>query len=156
MIPQNPSSLSQDTKNRIVTSVTDVYAGNQIIGSLGLIGGFQLGASAVVAKSTGDIQAIPDSGGAPGTYRIIFPYANSQIQSINWFEVAGFTPRNPTSVETAAALVTGYNYDASLKQWYITVQIVSNTSWAVLSSPPTGFVVGVRVAVTLLPSANQL
>lgn len=148
--------LSQDTKNRIVESVTSVTNGNQIIGALGLYGGFVLNNNASVKSNAGDIQAAPDSGGAAGTYRVFFPAVNAQIQSIDWFDVSGFTPRIPTGAETAAALVCGYNFDTTLKQWYITVQIVGIDSQAVLSTPPQNFVVGVRAAVTLLPSANQL
>jgi len=148
--------LSQDTKNRIVESVTAVSNGNEIIGALGLYGGFVLNSNASVKSNAGDVQAAPDSGGAAGTYRVFFPAVNAQIQSIDWINVAGFTPRNPTGVETAAALVCGYNFDTSLKQWYITVQIVGIDSQAVLSTPPQNFVVGVRASVTLLPSANNL
>lgn len=148
--------LSQNTKKRIVESVTAVANGNEIIGALGLYGGFVLNSNASVKSNAGDIQAAPDSGGAAGTYRVFFPAVNAQIQSIDWFQVSGFTPRVPTGVETAAALVCGYNYDTSLKQWYITVQIVGIDSQAVLSSPPQNFVVGVRAAVTLKPTANNL
>lgn len=155
MATQTPS-LSQNTKNRIVEAVTSVGNGNQVIGSLGLYGGFVLNSDASVKQNTGDIQAAPDSGGAAGTYRVFFPQVNAEIQSIDWINVGGFTPRSPTGVETADALVTGYNYDTTKNQWYITVQIVSNTTYAVLSSPPQNFVVGVRASVTLLPTANRL
>lgn len=155
MAQQTPS-LSQDTKNRIVEALTSVGNGNQLIGSLGLYGGFVLNSNATVKQNTGDIQAAPDSGGAAGTYRVFFPQVNSQIQSIDWFEIAGFTPRNPTGVETCAARVCGYNYDNSLKQWYITVQIVLLSDGSVNPTPPQNFVVGVRAAITLLPTANRL
>ena len=155
MAQQTPS-LSQDTKNRIVEAVTSNTNGNQVIGSLGLYGGFVLNSDASVKQNTGDIQAAPDSGGAPGTYRVFFPAVNSQIQSIDWFNVSGFTPRNPTTAETCAARVTGYNYDTSLNQWYITVQIALLSDNSVDATPPQNFVVGVRAAVTLLPTANRL
>jgi hypothetical protein len=149
-------SMSPDTNRRVIEAVTSLPAGNQILGSLGQLGGCQLGAGAAIAVQSGDVTVIPDPGGAAGTYRILFPNINSSIQSIAWFEVLGFTPRAPTGVETAAALVCGYNQDATTLQWYITVQVVSNTSWAVLSDPPTGFVIGVRAAFVLTPQANRL
>ncbi|CAM6004815.1 unnamed protein product [Sphagnum balticum] len=149
-------ALSNGTKRRMVIALADRNAGNEVIGAVGLYGGFRIGASAAVASSSGDCQAVPDSGGAPGTYRVMFPAVNAQIQSIDWLNVSGFTPRNPTAAETAAALVTGFNFDPSLKQWYITVQIVGIDSQAVLSSPPVGFTIGVRASVTLLQSANAL
>jgi hypothetical protein len=155
MAQQKPS-LSQDTKNRLVEAVTNVSNGNQIIGSLGVYGGFVLNSDASVKSNAGDIQAAPDSGGAAGTYRVFFPAINSEIQSIDWFEVAGFTPRTPTGVETCAALVCGYNFDTSLSQWYITVQIVLLSDYAVNATPPQNFVVGVRAAVSLKPTANRL
>lgn len=157
MAAQTPS-LSQNTKNRIVESVTNNVNGNQIIGSLGLMGGARINASAAtVAYSTGDVAIVPDSGGAPCTYRVLFPNVNSQIQSINWFEVKGFTPRVPSGVETLDCLVCGYNYDTSLNQWYITIQIVTYGTGAPVSAVTSaGYVIGVRMSPTLLPSANQL
>jgi hypothetical protein len=151
-------SLNKDTARRLIIALSGQQAGNNAIGAIGLYGGAQLGASAAVAGSTGDFVLIPNSGGAPGTYRFIFadPTMNPRVSSIDWFEVLGFTPRNPTAVETAAALVTGYNYDTTLNQWYVTVQVVSNTSWAVLSDPPTGFVVSIRMAVSFQPAANSI
>jgi hypothetical protein len=155
MAVQTPS-LSNGTIRRLIIALADQKAGNEVLGSLGQLGGFRLGASAAIASSSGDCVAIPDSGGAPGTYRVLFPNVNANIQSIAWFEVLGFTPRTPTGVETAVPLVCGYNLDTTRNQWYITVQIVSNTTYAVLSSPPTGFVVGVRAAFTFNPTANAL
>lgn len=154
---QTPS-LTQGTKNRIVESVTSVDAGNQLIGSLGLLGGARINASAdTVAYSVGDVSVALDSGGAPCTYRVTFPNANAQIQSINWIDVKGFTPRVPSGVETLDCLVCGYNYDPTLKQWYITIQIVTyGTGAAVSVVTSAGYVIGVRAAVTLLPTANRL
>ena len=74
---QQTSSLSQNTKNRVVEAVTSVDSGNQIIGSLGLYGGFVLNSNASVKSNAGDVQAAPDSGGAAGTYRVFFPQVNS-------------------------------------------------------------------------------
>lgn len=157
MAQQTPS-LSQDTKNRIVEAVTSVNNGNQIIGSLGLYGGARITASAdTVAYSTGDISLALDSGGAPCTYRVYFPNVNSEIQSIDWIDAKGFTPRAPSGVETLDTLVCGYNYDTSLNQWYVTIQIVTyGTGAAVTTVTSAGYVVGIRVAVTLKPTANRL
>lgn len=157
MAQQTPS-LSQDTKNRIVEAVTNVTNGNQIIGSLGLYGGARINASAdTVAYSTGDISLALDSGGAPCTYRVFFPQVNSEIQSIDWIDVKGFTPRVPSGVETLDCLVCGYNYDTTLNQWYITIQIVTyGTGAAVSAVTSAGYVVGVRASVTLKPTANRL
>lgn len=149
-------SLSKDTQKRIVESLTLQSAGNELNGAVGLYGGFVLNHDATVKLSTGDIVAVPDSGGAPGTYRVMFPNANSLIQSIDWFSVSGFTPRIPTGVETDVARVTGYNFDSTLNQWYITVQIALLSDNSVDPTPPANFVVGVRVAVTLKPTANAL
>jgi hypothetical protein len=150
------ASLSKDTNKRVIESVTSLYSGNQVLGSLGQLGGFQLGSGAAIAVNSGDIMAIPDPGGAPGTYRALFPNVNKGIMSLSWFQVDGFTPRTPTGVETAKALVCGYNQDSTTLQWYITIQIVGITSNAVLSDPPTGFVVGVRAAFVYTPQWNQL
>lgn len=148
-------SLSQNTKTRIVEALTAVKQGNELIGAVGVYGAFRVNADATVQSSTGDIVAIPDSGGAAGTYRVLMPSINSQIQSIDWIDVGGFTPRAPTGVETVSARVCGFNFDVTLKQWYITVQLVLLSSGAVDATPPAGFTTGVRVAVTLLPTANR-
>ena|SRR5271165_1431258 len=157
MANQTPS-LSQDTKNRIVEALTSTSNGNQLLGSLGLYGGARINASAdTVAYSTGDISLALDSGGAPCTYRVYFPNVNAQIQSIDWIDVKGFTPRSPSAVETLDCLVCGYNYDTTLNQWYVTVQVVTyGTGAAVSTVTSAGYVIGVRVAVTLKPTANQL
>lgn len=157
MATQTPS-LSQNTKNRVVEAVTSVNSGNQVLGSLGVYGGARINNSAdTVAYSTGDISVALDSGGAPCTYRITFPNINSQIQSIDWFEVKGFTPRSPSAVETLDTLVCGYNYDNTLNQWYITIQVVTyGTGAAVSTVTSAGYVVSCRMACTLLPTANQL
>lgn len=148
-------ALSKSTKRRIITAVTDAKSGNEIIGSLGQYGGFQVNADATIANVSGDIAVIPSPGNL-GAYRIEFPHINAQIKSLDWFEVKGFTPRNPNGVETADARVTGYNHDATTKQWYITVQLVLLSNGALDPTPPAGFVVGVRAAFTLLPQANAL
>jgi hypothetical protein len=148
------SSISKGTIRRLNTAVGSVPAGNEILGSLGQLGGFSVNADASIKVQQGDISVVPDSGGAAGTYRVMFPNVNSDIQSIAWFEVKGFTPRAPTGVETADARVCGYNFDATLKQWYITVQIVLLSSGAVDATPPAGFAIGVRAAFVLTPQAN--
>lgn len=149
------ATLSKNTKRRIITAVTDAKSGNEIIGSLGLYGGFQVNDVAVVTSVSGPIAVIPSPGNL-GAYRIEFPSINAQIASIDWFEVKGFTPRNPNGVETADARVTGYNQDATTGQWYITVQIVLLSSGALDPTPPAGFVVGIRAAFSLVPQANAL
>ena len=153
MANQTPS-LSKSTIRRLNTAIASVPSGNEILGSLGQLGGFQLGAGGAIASNSGDIQAIPNPGGAPGTYRVLFPNVNGNIQSIAWFDVHGFTPRNPTTNETCQALVTGYNLDSTTHQWYITIQMASISTGDYLSSPPTGFVVGVRAAFTYNAQAN--
>lgn len=146
--------ISLSTIRRVITALSSQKSGNEVLGSLGQYGGFSLNSDASIKVQSGDIAVIPNPGGAPGTYRVLFPNVNSNIQSLDWFHVAGFTPRSPTGVETAAALVCGYNQDASTNQWYITVQIVGIDSQAVLSSPPQNFVVGVRAAMSFVPQAN--
>jgi hypothetical protein len=147
-------SISKGTIRRLNTAVGSVPAGNEILGSLGQLGGFVVNSDGSVKASSGDCSAIPDSGGAVGTYRVLFPNINASIQSIAWAQVDGFTPRTPTGVETCAARVCGFNFDQSLKQWYITVQIVLLSSGAVDPTPPQNFVVGVRAAFVLTPQAN--
>lgn len=147
-------SISKGTIRRLNTAVASVPSGNEILGSLGQLGGFVVNADASVKLSAGDIVAVPDSGGAAGTYRVMFPNVNQDIQSIAWFSVKGFTPRSPTGVELNDARVCGYNFDATLKEWYITVQIVLLSSGAVNPTPPANFVIGVRAAFMLTPQAN--
>jgi hypothetical protein len=149
-------ALSNQTKRRTVIALADRTAGNEVIGAIGVYGGFRVNHDASVQLSAGDCVAVPDSGGAAGTYRVTFPSINAQIQSIDWVNVEGFTPRSPAVAETDAARVTGYNYDSSLKQWYITVQIALLSSNAVDATPPANFTIGVRASVTLLPTANAL
>jgi hypothetical protein len=149
-------ALTNDTIRRTIIALSGQKAGNNLVGAVGLYGGFVLNANASVKSSVGDITAIPDSGGAAGTYRVLFPTQNANIMSIDWLQVDGFTPRTPTTAETCAARVTGYNYDTTLKQWYVTVQIVLLSSNAVDATPPQNFVVGVRAAVTLNSAANAL
>jgi len=148
--------FSASTIRRVLTALSSQKSGNEILGSLGQYGGFRLNSNGTVASSSGDIVAIPDSGGAVGTYRVLMPSINNNIQSIDWVCVQGFTPRTPTGVETCDARVTGFNHDASTNQWYITVQVVLLSSGAVDATPPQGFTVGVRASVTLTPQANAL
>lgn len=151
-------SLLKDTMRRMIIALTSRSAGNNLIGAVGLYGGARINASAdTVAYSTGDVSVALDSGGAPCTYRVYFPNANANIQSIDWIDVKGFTPRAPSAVETLDALVTGYNFDTTLNQWYVTVQIVTyGTGAAVSTVTSAGYVLGIRVAVTYLPQANAL
>jgi len=151
-------ALLNTTIRRLVIALTGQKAANNVIGAVGLYGGcFITPSTDDVAYSTGDCSIVPDSGGAPCTYRCYFPAVNSQIQSIDWFVVKGFTPRDPSGVETLDALVTGYNQDSTTGQWYITIQVVTyGTGAAVDAVTSAGFVIGVRAAVTLLPTANPL
>lgn len=148
--------LTKNAVQDIMVMAASQPNGNSILGSLGQYGGFQLGSAAAIATVTGDIAVSPDSGGAPGTYRVFFPNVNADIMSIDWFHVGSFTPRAPTGVETVQARVCGYNFDATLKQWYITVQVALLSDGSVDATPPTGFVVGVRAAFTYNNSANPL
>lgn len=84
--------LTAGTIRRVLTSLSSQKSGNEVLGALGQYGGFRVNGSGIVTVSTGDITAIADSGGAVGTYRVLFPNINNGIQSIDWFEVAGFTP----------------------------------------------------------------
>ncbi len=134
----------------------DIMLGDIIEGRIGLYGSFRVNHDATIQGSLGDIVAVPDSGGAAGTYRVLLstvldPQINQHVKSIDWVSVQGFTPRNPTTAETDTALVTGFNFDTTLKQWYITVQIVALSTYAVDATPPANFTIGVRLAVTLNP-----
>lgn len=149
-------SISKHAKEAICISLANQKHGNEVLGSLGVYGGFSLNSNASVNVVQGDISVAPDSGGAPGTYRVFLPTINADIVSIDWFEVKGFTPRAPTGVETCDARVCGYNFDSTMNQWYITVQIAKLSDNTVNATPPQGFAVGVRVAVSLNPNANPL
>src|SRR5271166_3407765 len=117
--------LLNQTCKRLIIALTGRQYGQNVAGAIGLYGGARITGSAdTVQLSTGDISLQLDSGGAPCTYRATFPALNSQIASIDWFQVSGFTPRSPAVAETLMPLVTGYNFDTTLNQWYITIQIV--------------------------------
>lgn len=148
-------ALSNQGKRRLSTALGDKDTANAVLGSLGVYGGFRVNADASVQLSAGDFVAVPDSGGAAGTYRVFMPGINAQIQSIDWIHCKGFTPRAPTGVELNDARVCGYNFDATKGQWYITVQIALLSNGAVNATPPAGFTIGLRAAVTLLPTANR-
>lgn len=144
-------ALLKDTIRRVMIALSSKTAGNNLLGAIGLYGGARITASAdTVAYSTGDVSLALDSGGAPCTYRATFPNANANIQSIDWIQVDGFTPRVPSGVETLLARVTGYNYDTTLNQWYITIQVVNASDGSAASAVTSaGFVIGVRASVTL-------
>ncbi len=167
---------------RLQTAVGEQQAGNNILGVIGMKGGFACTTSGgVLAGSvTGPFVVNPGSvyGEAAGVYRVypqayaaptgnpqsgaftpsFTPYQGAQgtIQSLDFINVAGFTPRNPSASETAAAGVTGYGIDAANGQWYITVQIQTIGTGAILATPPSNFVVGVECAVSLSKNANPL
>ena len=167
---------------RLQTAVGSQQAGNDILGVIGLKGGFAcntdgtvmagsvtgpfiVNPGSVYGESAGVYRVYPQAYGPPmgnpqsGAYKPTFvPYQGNQgtIQSIDFFHVLGFTPRNPSASETAFAGVTGYNIDAANGQWYITVQIQSIGTGVLLTTPPANFVVGLTVAVTLSSNANPL
>ena len=148
-------AISKSTKRRVITALSSQPAGNEILGSLGASGGFSVNSDASLKVVQGDI-SVAGSPGHAGAYRVYFPHINDQIKSIDWFDVSGFTPRNPNGVETCAALVTGYNQDATTHQWYVTVQIVALADWSLQATPPQNFVIGIRAAFSLKPQANAL
>lgn len=174
--------ISAKDVTRLQTAVGQQQAGNNILGVIGLKGGFACTTSGgVLAGSvTGPFVVNPGSvyGEAAGVYRVYpqaygppignpqsgaytpnsVPYQGNQgtIQSLDFINVNGFTPRNPSSSETAAAGMTGWGIDAANNQWYITVQIQSIGTGAILATPPSNFVVGVECAVTLSSNANPL
>lgn len=149
--------LLNQTCKRLIIALSGRQYGQNVAGAIGLYGGARITASNdTVQYSTGDVALALDSGGAPCTYRATFPAVNAQIQSIDWIDVGGFTPRAPSGVETLKALVTGYNYDNTLNQWYITIQVVNLDGSAASVVTSAGFVIGVRASVTYLQSAFAL
>ena len=149
-------ALSKSAKRRMIIAMADQKSGNEVIGSLGVYGGFFVNSSLAASQVSSDIAVIPSPGNL-GAFRIEFPKINQQINSIDWFEVKGFTPRNPNGVEACDVLVTGYNQDATTKQWYITIQLVVKSSGSFPATVASaGFVVGVRAAFSLLPASNAL
>ena len=141
---------------RLQTAVASQQAGNNILGVIGLKGGFACNtAGAVIAGTTsGPFVVVPDSGGTLGTYRA-YPQVNGSIKSLDNIVVTGFTPRSPSAAETTIAQVTGYGIDTANNQWYITIQLAS-FSGALQGSLPAKFVVGVQCAVTLNEGSNPL
>ena len=149
----NPSDIK-----RLQTAVGSQESGNNIYGTIGLKGGFACTTSGgVLGPVVGPFQVFPGSvyGEPAGVYRV-YPQVNGPITSIDQLNVNGFTPRNPGATETASALVTGFNTDAANGKWYITVQISTLTTGAILNTPPSNFVVGVEVACTMPTIANPL
>lgn len=165
--------------SRLQSAVGSQPAGNDILGVIGLKGGFAVNSSGgVIAGSvTGPFVVVPDSGGTPGTYRAypqaygqpvgnpqsgasapsFVPYTGrqGQIVSLDNIVVSGFTPRIPSASETTIAQVCGYNIDAANNQWYITIQ-QATFAGALQGSLPSKFVIGVQCAVSLSSSANPL
>ena len=157
---------------QLQTAVASQEGGNNIYGAIGLRGGFACTSSGgVLGPVIGPFNVVPGPaiGEPAGVYRVYplapgptagtyIPYSGAKgtITGIDFFNVNAFTPRAPGVSETASALVTGYNTDAANGQWYITVQISTLTTGAILATPPNNFVVGVEVAVSLSPSSNPL
>ena len=174
--------ISAKDVTRLQTAVGEQQAGNNILGVIGMKGGFAcntdgtvmagsvtgpfiVNPGSVYGESAGIYRVYPQAYGQPvgnpqsGAYKPSYtPYRGNQgtIQSIDYVNVAGFTPRNPSSAETAAAGMTGWNIDSANGQWYITVQIQAIGAGTILTTPPANFVVGVACAVTLSKSANPL
>jgi hypothetical protein len=145
-------SISNASEKRLSTAVGATGASADIVGRVGLSGGFRINHSTGAITSFGDVSAVADSGGQAFAYRVLFPTYNSRIQAINSFNVSGFTPKNPGATETVIANVDGYNYDATLNQWYITVSLLTLTTGVVVGSLANDFVVSVSgVDVTLSP-----
>ena len=167
---------------RVQTAVSSQQAGNNVIGQIMFKGGFACTTGGgVLGPVVGPFNVQPGSayGEPAGVYRVYLqkpsaaaptsgpyagnpqgqqyvPYTSGQIQSIDFFNVSGFTPRNPGATETASALVTGYGTDSSNGEFYITVQISTLTTGAILGTPPSNFVVGLDVAVTFASNTNPL
>lgn len=173
--------ISAKDVTRLQTAVGEQQAGNNILGVIGMKGGFACNTNGtVLGAPVGPFVVVPGSafGEPSGVYRVypqaygqtvgnpqsgastphFVPYTGVQgtIKSLDFINVNGFTPRNPSSSETAAAGVTGYGIDAANGQWYITVQIQTIGTGAPLTTPPANFVVGVECAVTLSKNANPL
>jgi hypothetical protein len=150
---------------RLQTAVASQQAGNNVYGSIGLKGGFACtDIGGVLGAPVGPFAVVPQTGPNVGCYRVYPKAPNGQpwlgtqgtIISIDFINVNGFTPRNPTVAETAAAMVTGWGIDSGNNQWYVTVQIATLGTWALLATPPTNFVVGVEMAVSFSLNANPL
>lgn len=164
---------------RLQTAVGQQQAGNNILGAIGLKGGFACNSSGqVIAGSvTGPFVVVPDSSGTVGAFRAypqafgtpvgnpqsghstpaFAPYTGAQgtITSIDNVQVGGFTPRGPGVSETTIAQVTGFAIDTANNQYYITIQ-QATFSGALQGSLPSKFVVGIQCAVTLSSNANPL
>ena len=115
--------LSPNDITRVQTAVTSQQAGNDVVGTMGLKGGFACNSSgAVIAgSSTGPFTFLPDSGGTVGTYRAYLNFPAGAIQSIDNISTGAFTPRIPSAAETTIVQVTGYNIDTANGLWYVTI-----------------------------------
>lgn len=166
--------ITANDVKRLQTAVGSQDVGNNLAGNMIFKGGFACtNTGGVLGPVVGPFTVVPGSafGEPAGVYRVYpkpptpatQPAANTApvstnavqsgaptatIKSIDFFNVSGFTPRNPGVAETASALVTGYNVDAANGLWYITVQISTLTTGAILNTPPTNFVVGLDAGVT--------
>ena len=142
---------------RVQTAVGSQDSGNKVVGSIGLKGGCVVNSSgAVIAGSTsGQFTFIPDSSGTVGAYRAYLNFPAGAIQSIDFIEQSGFSPRSPSASETTILQCTGYNIDVANNLWYITVQ-QATFAGVLQGSLPSKFVIGVQCAVTFAPNANPL
>jgi hypothetical protein len=147
--------MNSDDINRVQTAVGSQQSGNDVVGTMGLKGGFACNSSGHVTFQSGPFTVLPDSGGAVGTYRAYPNFPAGSIVSLDNITVGGFTPRSPSASETTQALVTGFNIDTANNKWYITIAQADFTG-ALQGSLPTKFVIGIQCAVTFAASANPL
>src|SRR5580658_11247553 len=82
---------------------------HQLLGLIGVQGGFSINSNLTINTVQGDIKVIPDPNGTGyACYRVEFNNdVNQLIQSqsnILNFNISGFSPRNPTTTEPYQAL----------------------------------------------------
>jgi hypothetical protein len=117
-------------------SITDTLGGT-VNGSLAALTG------AVTLSAASAVSAVS---AAFAQYYLYFnPFPNSQIKSIQYFNMNGFTPRNPSVAESQQPYVTGYNKDGN-GNWYVSFYIGDMLGNAV-ASPNQDFVVGFQASV---------
>lgn len=149
--------LSANDITRIQSAVGSQQAGNDVVGTIGLKGGFACtDTGGVLGSPVGPFNVVAETGPNVGCYRVYPQWPAGSITAINYANVNGFTPRNPTVAETTAAMVTGWGIDSATNTWYLTVQIATLGTWALQPTPPTNFVVGVEIGVTFASTANPL
>jgi hypothetical protein len=130
---------------------------HQLLGVIGVQGGFSINTNLTVNTVDGNITVIQDPNGTGyATYRIeLSNEYNKFIQSsanILNFNISGFSPRNPTVTEPYQALCTGFGLDGSSGNWYFTVTIAnwSGVAQNTLTLPSSLFVVGFSVVLATI------